>query len=885
MTRGERNCKWLEKHLCYPSGKLAGKPVKLADFQRADMLALYDNPAVTRTMILSYARKNAKHLSIDTPIPTPTGWRRVDSLDYGDTVFGADGKPCRVIATSPLTFNKPCYRVEFSDGTHVIASDDHRWKTRHRYRPWAKRRVNGSGFGGRHVVDVVTTAQIAASVMQRRADGALSYNHGIDVAGALQTPNVDLSLDPYLLGLWLGNGTATTAQLTCGDADIAHYEDELCQILGGMPSARKAVTSSGTRWTVGLTHAHIHGHIKARLRDIGVLGNKHIPALYLWAGTEQRRDLLQGLMDSDGTITPTGHSGTMSCCYTTALPALAEGVATLVRSLGIKASIRSRPSMFNGQDCGLAYAVQFTAWQDDAVFRMARKASRLKPRPQGKRLRSDTLMITSCELVPSVPLKCIAVDSPDHLFLAGPGMTPTHNTFFAACIVLLHLAGPEAVPNGELYSAARSKKQAAILYKQASDMVKMSPTLSLVVGLRDNTKELYCQELGTCYQALSAEAKTKLGLLPELLIHDELGQVRGPADALTEALETATAASANPISIIISTQAASDNDLLSIMIDDALTGADPRTVLRLYTAPKMRIDEHGKEVDTDPFSLESIKAANPGFGIIQSEKEVLRMAEDARRMPSKEAAYRNLVLNQRVETFASFISREIWMACAGDVTVPPPGCHEYLGLDLSMVNDLTALLHIWEVNDTLVIKPHFWMPAANIQNKSSADKVPYDIWAKAGLITLVPGASVDYSFVAPVVAQIIRERPGIRAAGFDRWNWPHFERELKRVTPKLTTKQLAKWKPVGQGTATMSPALRVLETAILNKKLLHGDHPVMNMCMANAVVSSPDDANRKLEKHKSKGRIDGAVALCDAVAAMLADDDKDSKPTFTLVSI
>lgn len=458
-------------------------------------------------------------------------------------------------------------------------------------------------------------------------------------------------------------------------------------------------------------------------------------------------------------------------------------------------------------------------------------------------------------------------------------------TFFAACIVLLHLAGPEARSNGEIYSAARSKKQASIVYGFCSGIVKMSPTLSRVVGLRDNTKELYVEELGTTYQALSAEAKTKLGLLPEVIIHDELGQVRGPFDALTEALETATGASHNPLTVVISTQAASDNDLLSIMIDDALTGADPKIVLRLYTAPKTYIDETGKEVDTDPFSIEMVKLANPGFGVMQSEAEVMRMAEDARRMPSKEPSYRNLVLNQRVETFASFISREIWTACAGEVGEPPAGCNEYLGLDLSMVNDLTALLHTWEFEDILFIKPHFWMPAAGIAERSKQDKVPYDLWAKAGLITLVPGASVDYSFVAPEVASIMRARPGIRAAGFDRWNWPHFERELKRVVPKLTTKQLEKWKPVGQGTATMSPALRVIETAILNKKLRHGDNPVMNMCMANAIVSSPDDANRKLEKHKSKGRIDGAVALCDAVAAMLADDSKDSKPTFKLVSI
>lgn len=459
-------------------------------------------------------------------------------------------------------------------------------------------------------------------------------------------------------------------------------------------------------------------------------------------------------------------------------------------------------------------------------------------------------------------------------------------TFFAALIILLHLVGPEARPNGELYSAARSKQQASIVYKFAADMVTMSPTLSPVVGLRDNVKELYCQELGTEYKALSAEAKTKLGLLPEVIIHDELGQVRGPTDALTEALETATAASFNPLTVIISTQAASDNDLLSILIDDALTGADPRTVLRLYTAPKTAKLPDGTEQETDPFSLEMIKLANPGFGITQTEAEVLDMAAKAKRMPSQEASYRNLVLNQRVETFASFVSRELWMSCIGDVGEPGPDDEQYLGLDLSQVNDLTALLHIWLRGDTLVIRPRFWLPAHEIELRSKTDKVPYNIWAKNGLLELTPGKSVDYSYIAPIVSEIHAKYPGIKACGFDRWNWPHFERELLRVKPKIPQKQLDKWKPVGQGTATMSPALRVIETALLNGKLIHGNHPVMNMCAANAIVSSADAANRKLEKEKAKGRIDGMVALCDAVAAMLSDDGKPvNKPTFIMKSI
>ena len=150
----------------------------------------------------------------------------------------------------------------------------------------------------------------------------------------------------------------------------------------------------------------------------------------------------------------------------------------------------------------------------------------------------------------------------------------------SAMILLLHLAGPEAKHNSQLFSAARSRDQAAILFALAAKMVRMSPDLNSVITVRDSGKQLFCGELGTLYRALSAEAATAYGLSPVLVVHDELGQVKGPRDSLYEALETATAAQEQPLSIIISTQAPTDADLLSTLIDDAKTGADPRVVLR-----------------------------------------------------------------------------------------------------------------------------------------------------------------------------------------------------------------------------------------------------------------------------------------------------------------
>jgi phage terminase large subunit-like protein len=177
-------------------------------------------------------------------------------------------------------------------------------------------------------------------------------------------------------------------------------------------------------------------------------------------------------------------------------------------------------------------------------------------------------------------------------------------TTLSAFILLLHLCGPEAKPNSQLFSAAQSRDQAALLFSLAAKIVRMSPDMNGVITIRDTAKQLACQELGTLYRALSADASTAYGLSPILTIHDELGQVKGPRSELYEALETATGAQESPLSIIISTQAPTDGDLLSILIDDALAGHDPRVVVSLHTAPQ----------EDDPFSEETIRKANPAFG-------------------------------------------------------------------------------------------------------------------------------------------------------------------------------------------------------------------------------------------------------------------------------
>lgn len=447
-------------------------------------------------------------------------------------------------------------------------------------------------------------------------------------------------------------------------------------------------------------------------------------------------------------------------------------------------------------------------------------------------------------------------DSPTRRAIISFGRKNAKTTL-SAFLLLLHLVGPESRPNSQLYSAAQSRDQAAILFGLAAKTVRLSPDLNDYVGIRDTAKQLYCEELGTLYRALSADASTAYGLSPVFTVHDELGQVKGPRSELYEALETASAAQEQPLSIIISTQAPTDADLLSLLIDDAMKGADPTQKVWLYTAP----------MEADPFSDEAIRAANPAFDEFMNRDEVRKMAADAKRLPSREASYRNLVLNQRVEARNPFVSRAVWMengAAPDDIE----GMSVYGGLDLSSVSDLTALVLVSEAGDVV---PTFWLPEEGLEEKARHDRVEYDVWRDSGHLKTTPGRAIEYEFVAQYLREVF-DRHDVRALAFDRHNMRFLKPWLERAG--FSESELERFVDFGQGFVSMSPALRELEARLLRKRLRHGMHPVLTMCAANVVTVTDPAGNRKFTKAKATGRIDGMTALAMAIGVMPDVEDE-----------
>lgn len=446
-------------------------------------------------------------------------------------------------------------------------------------------------------------------------------------------------------------------------------------------------------------------------------------------------------------------------------------------------------------------------------------------------------------------------DSPTRRAIISFGRKNAKTTL-SCFLLLLHLCGPESKANSQLYSAAQSREQAAILFALAAKVVRMSPDLSSVIAVRDTAKQLFCEELGTLYRALSAEASTAYGLSPVFTVHDELGQVKGPRSELYDALETASGAQEEPLSIVISTQAPTDADLLSILIDDAKTGKDEKVKLWLYTA-----DE-----SLDPFSDKAIKQANPAFGDFLNPTEVREQAESARRMPSRESNYRNLILNQRISQVSPFIPRAVWMACSGEIDEEVFRSNTvYCGLDLSARNDLTALAMVAKDSKNIWhCKLEFFAPLTGVRERGMRDRVPYDMWSNDGYITLTNGASVDYEIVAARLCELAEDYD-IGAIAYDRWRIDVLQAALKRLERELPLVEF------GQGFKDMSPALDTLEGELLNARLLHGANPVLTWCAANAMASRDPAGNRKLDKSKATGRIDGMVALAMAIGVTVND--------------
>ncbi len=432
-------------------------------------------------------------------------------------------------------------------------------------------------------------------------------------------------------------------------------------------------------------------------------------------------------------------------------------------------------------------------------------------------------------------------------------------TALIAAIVLAHLIGPEAIPNGEIYSAANDRDQAAQVFKVARQIIEADPELAALTQIVPSTKTIVGLRTGSVYRAISSDAGRKHGLNPSVAIFDELAQAK--SRELYDVLDTGFGARQEPLFIVISTQSNDPEHVLSKMIDDAESGADPSIICHLYAVPD----------DTpDIFSEKVWPLANPALGDFLSIAEVRAMAGKAQRMPAEEPKFRNLYLNQRVAPTASLLSRKEWMACAEGPDNPGglrTGERVFMALDLSSTNDLTALVAGSE-DDPTRIQAWFWKPEDLLKEHSDRDfgtnSGRYQKWRDDGFLLTTPGRSIDPAVIAQKIAEL-HDEYNIVGLAYDRWRIDTLTREFDRLglatyrdDERGSGLRLIPW---GQGYKDMTPAIDALEVAVIDRKLIHPRNEVLTWNVGNAVATMDPAGGRKLDKEKARFRIDGAVAL------------------------
>jgi phage terminase large subunit-like protein len=423
-------------------------------------------------------------------------------------------------------------------------------------------------------------------------------------------------------------------------------------------------------------------------------------------------------------------------------------------------------------------------------------------------------------------------------------------TGLLAGLTLAHLLGPEAEVRGECYSAAYNKLQAALLFAEMKAIIEAVPEFEARCNLQRYGKVIEVLSgdgAGSVYESLSADDKRAHGLSPSFWVFDEFAQA--PNSDLLDNLRTAMGKRSESLGVIISTQAATDQHPLSQMVDDAALGADPSVYLQLAAAP----------IDADIFDERTWFACNEALGKFLDLGEFRSQAKQAKRLPNFRAKFQNLRLNMRVDANVQFISDVDWMQCAGALNVKAlAGQPCYAGLDLSQTTDMSCLCLYWPHDGSVL--PYFWLPEEGLLDRDRKEGGHYRTWRDRGLLETTPGRAINFKFIIKRLAEI-RAEYDLRAVAYDRFGIKVFKAQCEEMGVKLPLVEY------GQGFVSMSPAVQLLEAAVLDKRIHHGGHPILRWQISNVAISLDPSGNRKPDKKRAIGHIDGVVSLMMAIAA------------------
>lgn len=824
----------------------SGEPFKLEDWEKQLVGHLFgwkvrkSNTRRYRRLWLYVPRKNGKALELDTPIPTSCGWRTMRTVRLGDVVFSRSGKPCRVMHKSSVYVGHDCYEVAFSDGARIVADADHRWSVNDRMRERNR---------GRKDAVILTTSQIAESVDIVRSDGLTERRYSVPMAGPVEWRTKKLSLDPYTLGVWLGDGNAAGALFHSADPGIPRRivaNGVTCRLIGENCGGGSKVysLSDGVR-----NRYKPDGYVLQILRKLRVLGNKHIPYLYQTAGVEQRMELLRGLMDTDGTCSKAG-----ACSFCNVNLKLAQDFYELACSLGFKVTFRVDFARLNGGFFGTRARIQFVAYSDRSVFHLERKRLRLKP-PPNKPTRAKMRQIVAVHKVQSRPVQCIAVDSNDHSYLAGRQCIPTHNTEMGAGLALIALVADHE-PGAEVYSAASDTDQANLVFSAGKAMVQRNPRLAKEIGIFDGYKSMRYNASLSYWRVLSGAPKGKHGLNPHMYIVDEVHEQ--PNALLMETLETGTGARTQPLGLYMTTADYARDSTCNEYHDYAKRVRDEHIDDTWLPV----IYELGTDADWHDEKL--WQQVNPNLGVCKTIRYMREQHAKADKMPSYENTFKRLDLNIQTSAKNKWLSVPDWVKCLkpGLRIEDLEGEDCYAAVDMGSTRDMTACGVFFP--DPMAMFCRFWVPEATAETK-----LEYQQWIKNGWLQTTPGKKMDSSYLRAYINDL-SETHNLLEVGYDPWN-------ASELALRLGDDDGIAVVEVRQGFKSLNEPSKRFEGMVLEHEFCHCGNPILRWMAGNVEVQEDPAGNIKPIKPSKDSplKIDGIICCVMNVALWINNGEPE----------
>ncbi len=775
---------------------------------------------------IEVARGNAKALCLDTDVPTPDrGLIKFGELKVGDTLYSPDGDICKITGKNETHLPKS-FRIHFSDGTSVDCSDQHLWTTSSK-----NERRRESGPTSKTTQEIFNTLRYGKET-----------NHSIENAKPILGSREDCQL-PYVLGYWLGDGNSRSGRFTA-------HEDQFSEIEKRFKSRKLPIVVESKK---GKAITFVVPALTYWLRELDLVNNKHIPEKYFMADEETRRELLRGLMDSDGTVSK--QIGNFTFCNVN--ERLARGTRRLIASLGYKATLRHSKTSCQGGFEGRAFYVTFsTPRTRPSVFGIRAKEDKRSSRNS---LYSGKRYIVDVEEIPPKPMFCIEVDSPSKNFLITDQYIPTHNSAMASQCGLFMLALDN--PNGNQISTVATKKdQARIVLDSSRAMARKNASFLRHTGSRVLAHSIVHTKSNSLMRALSSDSGSLDGLNDVLAICDELHAMdRKVFDVVYSGMSKRQ----DSLTLCITTAGQDVHSVgysQSVYAKEVAKGnvLDEQFFAVVYT---LDVGDKAKGIPPDQWDDPKVWVkANPGLGVSVDIKTLTAKVEKAKITPADIPNIKIKHMDQWIGEAKAFFDQNAWDRCyePGLTMEKFRNKEGRLGLDLASHIDIASIAAVFRENGIYYVFDKSYLPEKTIESRRNT---LYMECVAKGFLTATKGEAINYEFIQEQmleVAKMIR----VKECLYDAWN-------ATETAQKLSEKiEMVK---IGMNVANFSEPMKKFDAAIREGKVRHNGSPLLRWCLGNVVAKEDHNGNVYPRKSHPDLKIDPVVAILMAIAGWVSD--------------